>query len=138
MIASSELFENICNFSVLDRTESDRFPLHCCLKFYGLRESYSNTNVAKNTLSEFKIYKWRDHHGDHLHEQINVLLLWNDQLITSLINIDIDRAIETTQILYYNAGFYMLASNSSSTLQPPWWEKRCEMLNRQKYSFLGR
>jgi hypothetical protein len=65
---------NICNFSVLDRTESDRFPLYCCLKCYGLNESYSNTNVVKSTLSEFKIYKWRDHHGDHLHVQINVLL----------------------------------------------------------------
>jgi hypothetical protein len=85
---------------------------------------------------ELKNVKWRDHHGDHFRERINALLLENDQLITSLENVNFDRSIETNQSLYNHDRHYMLVSNSSGTLQPPWYDDSCETLKRQNYSFL--
>ena len=49
LLSMSELFEYIRNFSVLDRSESDHFPLPCCFKLYYLNNKNSYANSWNNT-----------------------------------------------------------------------------------------
>ena len=56
MIASSELFDHIINFKVLDRGESDHFPITCQMKM----DYTDDKNIVSNNrgkLSNFRKYK---------------------------------------------------------------------------------
>ena len=58
-IVSSNLFQSVSRFEVVDRSESVHFPLSCCLTFNMLEQSSTNER-NDNSSKIYKKFMWRE------------------------------------------------------------------------------
>ena len=65
LISSSELFNYISDFTVLDNDNSDHFPITCSITLQAETENIvANSDKMKCELFPFKRFKWRPEHSD--------------------------------------------------------------------------
>jgi len=137
MITSSKLFSFVDTFKVLDRDDSDHFPISCSIRLekraynnYVISTQYMTTPVTK--------FKWTSSGQSAFVDNFHSLMSKMYESILDRIISDISGAADMITKFYQQAGKHMLtgASLGSSPLQPHWWNSYCDVLKRQKYQTL--
>ena len=143
MIACENLFRYVTFFSVLNRDESDHFPISCNVKFK-IPNQASNVDrggIATNVISK---YKWDLSKSRLFFEEFRNLLTQGYDNIQELINTDVNDTVSAIIQLYQKAAVQMYVRSKPSNhaganaLQPLWWNNECDILKQSKYTVLHR
>ncbi|XP_060562301.1 uncharacterized protein LOC132721934 [Ruditapes philippinarum] len=137
MIASSNLFSYIRNFCVLDRDDSDHFPLSCELALIKKPVLNMRGNDVE-PLTPIKRYKWNQSHMLSFIDNFKSTLQNISHSLSNTVCNDVNTGVKAITSLYHEAGQCMLVKNMSGRFssQPPWWNSTCDNLKYIKYRAL--
>ena len=138
MIVSSNLFEYINDFNVIENDDSDHLPISCSL-ILPYKDATINTldNVVSTRTHEHEKFRWSDVYKSNFVSQFNNLLRYKQGKIMSEIMTSIDCAVNTLTDIYKEAGSNMqLKYVRYKNSQPRWWDVNCDTYKREKYSAL--
>ena len=124
-IASSNLFQYICNFEVCNYSDSVHFPLACSMKFKIIEETLTTNNVL---LREFTKFKWKEIRKNTFMQNFNALFQ------EFKIRISVDDCLDCIVSIYQQAAECMKPKQKhNSNKHEPWRDNQCEQIKKQKY-----
>ena len=143
MIVSSDLFNNITDFSILNFDESNHFPLTCNIN---IGKSTGNCTDSNDVNTECELnsvprFRWTDISSDSFSENINITrsdngITLNDLYQDILLNraLSCDYIVNTLTSLLQNAAecYVVLKSKINTRKQPQWWDRECHSLKKCK------
>lgn len=132
-ICSMPLFDKIIDMSVLDRSESDHFPIVAVLDF---KEKGSDDNSEDIELNDKIRFSYKEQYSSNYKEYIQEheeteLLDFLDALETS-----VDAAAHCVVSFMQTAAEKMKAKQKKpikTSSQPTWWDDECEQRKQDKY-----
>ena len=136
MIASTCLFDICSFFEVGNRTESVHFPVIC--EFGQIQHNRESLNLHVNEQpslgQSFLRFKWDEEKKNNFLNQFrNEMFTFFSVFNASLLH-GIDSALQCIIDLYQTCANCMLKENNNAhrRTQPPWWDKQCHDLKRDK------
>lgn len=136
---STELFEDVKDFQVMNIDISPHFPIVCT---FG-----ANYNTGPSTKGgksrKWTRYKWNDDKRVHFMSKLGHNIVQEKiSIFNDLMNVgDVNAAVDSlTGILQYAASDMVCRSydNYLQSGQPKWWDDDCSDAKREKYQFLNR
>ena len=146
MLCSSELFNNISNFTVLDNDDSDHFPIACSIILQTEAEnSVAYGHKMKCELFPFKHFKWKPEHLDNFkarfHQLFNSFCQTLPDSTTVLPLLDVFNGIfeSAADCMKRTATtFTSFDSFNSVYRRSHWWDRDCTNAKRLKKNSLKR
>ena len=88
-IASSEIFQCLTFFNVVDCDESDHFPIHSRLSL-GVKKFTGETSAQTESIGLFPLerFRWKSNHSDIFIQSFHDKILSLSDDVTNLINVD--------------------------------------------------
>lgn len=140
IIASGSLFSYINRFLVLDRDESDHFPITCVIQL-GLENTANRINETCSSIPLYKSFRWNPE------KSVQFIDLFKNNLgdkrddILTVINENVNNAVKCIISIYQStAGFLSLGRSVNTTAtqrsNAEWWDEECKILKRVKYKAL--
>ena len=126
-IASSNVFQSVSKFEVLDRSESVQFPLSCCLTFH--KSEQTDTNRAnEEACMTFKTFKWRENLNTRFTNNFNILFETMIESILNKLDVSINDCAQSIVEMYQPTAECMNIKDGMPTFakQEPWWDSECE------------
>ncbi|MEW8544944.1 MAG: reverse transcriptase family protein [Candidatus Thiodiazotropha sp.] len=135
-IVSTNLFSDISDFEVGERSESVHFPLHCTFNF-----NMSKCNDTENDFSRsdeiFQRYTWKEDRKQQFVDNFKRLYIELKSRLIITIGNSLDESLNIIVNLYQNAAKCMISNSSrQKRIQEPWWDRQCAILKKQKYMSL--
>jgi len=137
MIASSNLFPYIRNVCVLDRDDSDHFPLSCELALIK-KPVLNRQSIVVKPLTPIKRYKWNQSRMSSFIDNFKSMLQNLSRSLSNTVCDDVNTGVEAITSVYHEAGQCMLVRNMGGrfALQPTWLNSTCDNLKYIKFRAL--
>ena len=105
-IVSSNLFQSVSRFEVVDRSESVHFPLKCCLTFNMLEQSSTNER-DDNSSKIYKKFMWRENLKTIFTNNFITFFESMKESILIKLDISIDDCVQSIAEMYHKAAEWM-------------------------------
>ena len=130
-IASSNLFQSVSKFEVLDRSESVHFPLSCCLTFH-ISEQTDTNRADEEASRTFKKVKWRKNVNTRFTNNFNILFETMKESILNKLDVSINDCVQSIVEMYHKAAECMKIKGGMPNYakQEPWCDRECEQLKK--------
>ena len=152
-IASSDLFQFVVYFEVLNNSNSDHFPLSCSLKLsvitdYELNDENPDKyiqNIESNAMKPLIKFYWNENNRDKFVSLFNLKFNLNYDDIVYLIDTKINKVISMFNVMYTQTATELSMKcksklidleYSQGTKQPVWWDDELQVLKDIKYTSL--
>jgi hypothetical protein len=138
MAVSSDMFTNVKHFTVIDRQESDHFPIQCTLQVTlpGEREVALQVDRSQHKLVR---YRWKEIHRDEFVNTVNDVDIDALNIDDPVMDEEVDGLIDKLNTVFYSAGQAMeVKGNSTKRDQPDWYDSQCEREKHEVNYLLNR
>lgn len=140
IIASESLFPFIRRFIVLNRDESDHFPIECVLQL-GLENNARDDNEQTNTIPLYSSFRWDPDKSEQFCSLFIDTLNRKHTDITTAINDNVNSAVKSIISIYQSCADSLRLRHSVNTGHTPrtnaeWYDEECKTLKHAKYKAL--